>query len=373
MLQVKKITYFDTQVGANNLSSLSFYLNGIYRGQKKWGYRFDVCRTLPAEVKKQIGEVPRQMALFHCETNAESFYFSVDRTDSNFSIHGPQKSMLALCRFIFKANYHRGYLNACSEIHDSTHKYIPISHSFPVQLENKFPFALKAFDIRKDWSSKASDFRDVKDWSLRQALHRLRYLFTNRAPELEAFCQLRNQPRDIDVFFVMAYYEEDLHNQVSKFRADVMLALKELQGFNMEIGFVSSKPLPEALASLVTPKMTMSQYLAKLVRSKVAIYVRGPHDCLSSKFAQYLALGKPVIGQSLANDTENLNQYPYFKEQFAFDDAKSLVKEVEKLLRDEKRMKLYASSNADVFDKKVSPDYAASIIMQTLTQSENQS
>ena len=55
MLQVKKINYFDTQVRAYNLSVLSFYLNGIYRGQKKWGYRFDVCRTLPAEVKKQIG------------------------------------------------------------------------------------------------------------------------------------------------------------------------------------------------------------------------------------------------------------------------------------------------------------------------------
>ncbi len=359
MLQIRKITYFDTRVDAQNLSSLSFYLNGIYRGQKKWGYRFSVCRTLPVAVENQIGDVPLAMALFHCETNSEPFYFSVDRSDLNFQTFGPRQSMVTLCRFIFKANYHREYINARPELLGATHKYVPISHSFPVQSENKFAFAQRVFNIRKGWT-------------LRQARQRLRYLYTHSAPELDALCQLRSQPRDIDVFFVMAHYQQGHHSQASQFRANVLLALKELQGFNMEIGLASNKPLPESWASLTTPRMTMREYLTKLARAKVAIYIRGPHDCLSSKFAQYLALGKPIIGQSLANDTENLYQYPYFKQQFAFDDEQSLVKEVGKLLRDEKRMQLYGASNANVFDKNLTPDYAASTIMQTITQPEEQ-
>ena len=355
MPQIKRITYFDTRVDAQNLSSLSFYLNGMYRGQQKWGYRFSVCRSLPAEVEQQIEAVPLAIALFYCETNAESFYFSIDRTDLNFQTYGPRESMVRLCRFIFKANYHRDYISARPEICNATHKYVPISHSFPVQSENKFAYVPKAVDIRKGWT-------------LKQATQRLRYLYTDATPELAALCQLRTQPRDIDVFFVMAHYQQGHHSQASQFRANVMLALKQLQGFNMQVGLASNKPLPQQWASLATPRLTMNEYLAKLARAKVAIYIRGPHDCLSSKFAQYLALGKPIIGQSLANDTENLNQYPYFKEQFAFDDEQSLVAEVERLLHDDKRMQLYSASNAVVFDNKLTPDYAASIIMQAITQ-----
>ena len=79
-----------------------------------------------------------------------------------------------------------------------------------------------------------------------------------------------------------------------------------------------------------------------------------------------LLLGKPIIGQRLLNNAENLLKNPYFSEQFAFDDPESIVQEIVKLIRDPERQRILGESNARIFDSELSPKATVSEILNNL-------
>jgi hypothetical protein len=154
---------------------------------------------------------------------------------------------------------------------------------------------------------------------------------------------------------VMLYYDQSHHREQSRFRTQVMRALAERRHLKTSVGFVSRNPLPRDAADLKHPRLDMWTYLEQLARSKVAIYVRGPHDGISSKFGQLMALGKPIVGQSLANNRERLYGFPSIERQFAFDEPEALVARVDDLLQQPEELDRLARSNATIFDRYLNP------------------
>jgi hypothetical protein len=132
------------------------------------------------------------------------------------------------------------------------------------------------------------------------------------------------------------------------------------------MGFVSNKVLPENVTDLQRARLGMKEYLTQLARSKVAIYVRGPHDGISSKFGQYMAMAKPIVGQTLANNRERLYNFPNFNRQFGYDDPEQIAKRVIELLERPDEMNQLARSNATTYDRYLHPENVVSEILEHL-------
>ena len=145
-----------------------------------------------------------------------------------------------------------------------------------------------------------------------------------------------------------------------------MKAIENLVKTNTILGFASRDKLPEKYQCFKQPFYEMRTYYRHLARSKVAVYVRGPHDGISSKLGQYLVLGKPVIGQTIHNNKELYYQNPYFDEQFVYDEPEDIARHVHELLQKPEKAASLAKANANTFDTKFSPEITVSKIIEKL-------
>ncbi len=350
------IVFYDTRTDAANLQSLSFYLNGFMENQDRLGYTFEIKRSIPnllCLTKAQSQSLA--IGFFRYALNRKQLFFCIDRTDSNYSIHAPDLAKFSAVDIVFKGNYHAE--NIRSKISDNTirEKILPVSHSFPIALTQANRYAFNTLPVQPDWS-------------IKKAKNRLRYLIQPTQPILDAFCNQRYLPRDLDVFFVMVHYDQDHHSEAARFRAEIMLGLKALKGRNIETGLVSRSALPAKWRDLHSPKLDMSDYFSRLTRAKVTIYVRGPHDCISSKFSQYLALGKPIVGQTLKNCRKELMTNPYFDQQFVYHAPECIVMAVDALLNDAEKMEVWGKSNANVFDRTLKPRAAVDYMLKEISK-----
>jgi hypothetical protein len=338
-----RISFYDTRVDAANLKSLSFYLNGFMENQDRLGYTFEIERSVPTGLGLTRAQSQTlAVGYFRYALNGEELYFCIDRHDNNFAVIAPDLAALSAVDIVFKANYHAEHIRSMIADEPTRDKFVPVSHSFPIAIAHAGRYAFAALPARIDWS-------------IERARNRVRYLTWPKEPELDRLCNERHFPSDLDVFFVMAYYAQDRHSQASRFRAEIMLGLKSLRGRKIETGLVTDAALPARWKDLRFPRLAASDYFSRLRRARVAIYVRGPHDGISSKFGQYLALGKPIIGQPLENCREDLMSLPYFDEQFVHETPESIVAGVDDLLNDTERLEVWGKSNAAVFDRTLKP------------------
>jgi hypothetical protein len=324
--------------------------------QDRLGYSFEVARAMPETLGLTAAQRESLASgFFRYVANGEQLFFCIDRADSNYSISAPDLTTLAAVDIVFKANYHPE--NICSKIADDSlrARLIPISHSFPIALTRPDRYALNTLPTRTDWS-------------LEKARSRLRYLMRPSEPNLEEFCKRRHVSGDLDVFFVAAYYPQAHHADTSRFRAEIVRGLKALRGRKIETGLVSDAALPPQWSDLQVPRLDISDYFSKLQRSKVAIYVRGPHDCISSKFGQLLALGKPIVGQALENCRRELMPNPYFDQQFVHRTPEGIVAAVDALLNDVEAMEAWGKSNARVFDRTLKPRAAVDHMLSEIAK-----
>jgi hypothetical protein len=91
-------------------------------------------------------------------------------------------------------------------------------------------------------------------------------------------------------------------------------------------------------------------------RSRVGVYVRGNHDCLAFKFGELMAMGKPIVGETLMNNRENMYAYDRFDEQFAFDDPQELVERVIYLLEHPAELHELREINTATFENHFAPN-----------------
>jgi hypothetical protein len=101
-------------------------------------------------------------------------------------------------------------------------------------------------------------------------------------------------------------------------------------------------------------------------RSRVGIYVRGTKGCLSFKFGELMALGSPVVGETILNNREYLYSLDYFDEQFAYDEPEQIVEQVIRLLENPARIEELRRANTATFLNHLSPRPAVAAILDRL-------
>jgi hypothetical protein len=185
-----------------------------------------------------------------------------------------------------------------------------------------------------------------------------------RNPRLSYLKHLRKIEPDLNLFFVLPYYSDQ--KILNEYRYEVMKAVGNLVKTNAIIGFAPMAKMPEKYQHIKQPVFEMRNYFRHLARSKVAIYVRGPHGGISSKLGQLLALGKPIIGQPIQNNREFYYQNQFFNEQFAYEEPEEIAKHVNELLQHREKTASFARANANTFDTKFTPEITISNIMEKI-------
>lgn len=351
--EISEIIYYD----CGEVTAISFYINGFLANQKKYNYKFIIKRDRPYFLKQSslIGEWGKfvfRLGFFEFKNGSNSFFFCIDRSDhsSNYMNEGYIIPILEIVKYYFKTNYNAGAVDNDPGIKKFKEKIIPIGPSFPLHIDNMIRFMPRIIPGKSN------------NWTFKESKERLNLLFRN--PRLNYLRRLRNIETDLNVFFVMPYYP--MHKILNEFRFEVMKALQANVKTNLILGFAPTQKLPENHQYFEQRVYEMRDYFRHLARSKVAIYVRGPHDGISSKLGQLLAMGKPIIGQTVHNNKELYYQNPFFNEQFAYDDPEEIARHVNELLQQPERAALFAKANANTFDTKFSPEKSVSKIIEKL-------
>lgn len=348
-----EVIYYD----CGEITRISFYINGFLANQKKFGYKFIIRRDKPNFLKQsslpgEWGKFVFGLGLFEFRYGDNDFFFCIDRSDhsTNFKKEGYILPVLEKVKYYFKTNYNPVAIDSDPDIRKFREKIVPIGPSFPLHIDNMIRFMPRILPGQDN------------NWTFKESKERINLMFRN--PRLNYLRHLRNTETDLNVFFVMPYYP--MHKALNEFRFEVMKALQATVRTNAVIGFAPTQKLPENHPYSVQQVYEMRDYFRHLARSKVAIYVRGPHDGISSKLGQLLALGKPIVGQTISNNKELYYQNPFFNEQFAYDDPEAIANNVNELLHNHEKAALLAKANANTFDTKFSPQITVSAMVEKL-------
>jgi hypothetical protein len=342
------ITYYDI----DNIDALSYYLSGFQLNQMNQRCRFKIVRRPPRffEDPKFHGDWRQLLfvlGIFKFQSNGKEYHFCIDRGDhsSNKMNEGYHLPLLEHVHFYFKTNFNAFAIAADREVNAYLQKIIPILPSFPIRVPRRLPLLPRSMQMKKIRARMKNFFK---------------------LPTLNDYRRWRLCERDLDVFFLLVYYNRSHHQDLNQFRAEIMRVLAKHRHLKFSMGFVSNKVLPENVTDLQRARLGMKEYLTQLARSKVAIYVRGPHDGISSKFGQYMAMAKPIVGQTLANNRERLYNFPNFNRQFGYDDPEQIAKRVIELLERPDEMNQLARSNATTYDRYLHPENVVSEILEHL-------
>ena len=168
------------------------------------------------------------------------------------------------------------------------------------------------------------------------------------------------------MFFVVRFYDHETHSADNEFRYQIMKEIQQYPDIRSVVGFASHENIPNKYADFQVTPYSLREYLSRIAKARVAIYVRGLHNCLSFKFGQLLSLGMPIVGQTIHNNKDNIMNTDYFDEQFAYDDPKAIVRGAIGLLKNPEKQVALSVSNASVFDIKFAPKAVVADILTHL-------
>jgi hypothetical protein len=169
----------------------------------------------------------------------------------------------------------------------------------------------------------------------------------------------------LDVFFVVHFYSQERHQEANEFRYRLMKAIQGNRHLSSRVGFEGSD-LPSQYRDLRQPRLHLREYLASVSKSRVGIYVRGLHDCLSFKFGQLLAMGMPIAGQTIRVNTRNIMDSSHFGIQFAYDEPEQIADRAAELLSRPEELAMLGESNARVFDARFAPEATVNGMLELL-------
>lgn len=352
------IIYYDF----NDINYSSFFLTGFHQNSEIFGYKFIVSKSVPyllcdKEIIYGWNDIFFSICLFKIiPINGEEFFFCIDTRDSCVTDRGKgyHLPLLKKVKFYFKVNYNIDAINKDANLKEFSNKIIPALPFFPIKCPKILSYLPRPFPS------------EAVNWTFSQAKCRLRTL--GLMLPLEQIKKFRNYEKNLDVFFVTRYYDEEIHAQRNEICYQIMREIQKCPQIKSFVGFNSRKKiLNSKYAEFQVQTYSFKEYLRLLATSRVAIYVRGVHNCISFKFGELLALGKPIVGQTINNNSENIMDNPYFRDQFAFDEPKAIVEEMVKLIKDPERQKMLGESNAKVFDNKFSPQVTVENILSYFT------
>lgn len=352
MKKNNSITFFDFA----DLNYSSFFLNGFLENSRSFDYEFSISKSYPGMLSKFANDrAIRHIPTFQAHINGETFIFCIDTADSCGrhpdilpSFH---KGLLESAQWYFKVNYNKTMLANDSSLGAGAEKILPT----PAFLPLKYP---------KPWQLLPSLNLSNPVHKIVSPARRVKTLLTLRS--LQQLKRLRDTPKDIDIFFVVGYYGRPVHAAEDEFRYQIMHEIASHKEIVAVTGFASHVALPGKFAEFKCKRYLHPEYLHQLSRAKIAIYVRGVHDCLSFKFGQIMALGMPVVGQTLHNNAENMYQYPYFKDQFAYNTPQLIAQKAVDLLKNPEKLALFGKANAHTFDTALTPRAITARILERL-------
>jgi|WetSurMetagenome_2_1015567.scaffolds.fasta_scaffold30787_2 hypothetical protein len=355
------IIYYDF----NNLNFSSFFLTGFHHNTETFPYKFIVSKTTPPLLFDQTmddrwKEILFSICLFNVKLPNEQFYFCIDTRDSCEACpkrgNGYHLPLLKQVKYYFKVNYNLDAINNDPNLAEFSNKIVPTFPFFPI----KCPNLLRYFPRFIPCSTMA--------WTMRDAVIRIKTF--NNMLSLEQLRQMRNSEKDLDVFFVVTFYDDKEHSADNELRYQLMKEIQKYPNISSFVGFVSYKKIPGKYADLQIKPYSLKKYLSCLAKSRIAIYVRGLNNCLSFKFGQLLLLGMPIVGQTIHNNKDNIMTNDYFNEQFAYDDPKAIVRRIIELLENPSKQITLGQSNAKVFDTKFTPKAVVSDILRHMNIKE---
>lgn len=338
----------------------SYFLVGLFANERAGRVRVVVSKRVPPLVRDLgLSEKWRQILPSICIGRstgpAGDTYFCIDGRDGNDSREptlGYALPLLPHVKHYFKVNYNRDAIAADPEIRDHQAKIIPVPLAFPLR-----PARLHTLRPRIRPAAEMN-------WSSAQVARRLKTLQTLPSPA--DMTSWRNGPKDLDLFFVHRYYEEAEHVQDNAFRLNIVRAIRKRTDLKTVVGFASLDPLPYPYSDYQLPVTQLREYLKTMARAKVGIYVRGLFECSSFKLGQLLALGKPMVGQSLHNNAEVFSSHSHLAEQLAFGDPETIVERAVELARDPEKRARWGQANLASYQNFFAPQIVTAQMIDRL-------
>lgn len=351
---LKRIIYYDF----NNFHFSSFYLGGFISNSAKYGFKFHIAKKNPdilinSDYDSKWISLLFSVCLFKVEFEKAQFYFCIDTRDSN--VTNPNKGngyhlpLLQKVRYYFKVNYNQNAIDNDPLLRTHAGKILPIHPFFPVNEYSVFSY------IPRILPSKSVG------WTIKDSLRRLKDL--KDIPTMNQMRQFRFLDKEVDVFLVLSYYNERKHFEDNEYRYEIMRKIQDSSEVHSIVGFANKNPLPGKYSKLAVDRFSISNYLQLLSKSRIAVYIRGLHNCISFKFGQLLCLGMPVIGQKIINNTNNLMRYPNFNQQFVYEDPDVIVGELKRVLKDKERLNELSMANTETFEKYFMPQTIVSDLL----------
>ena len=355
MIQDNQITYYDF----NDINYSGYFLTGFIQNERLFGYGLKVSKKIPALLFDPAMGGPYkktlpQICLFGARIDRREFYFCIDCRDSCSS--DPERlgwhlPLLEKVRFYFKVNYNEDVIRNDHRL-AARDNIIPVPLFFPLKPPRTLPFFQRVLP------------NSAINWSLRDTWARFRKLSVLPGPE--DMGRLRRTQKDLDVFFVTRFYGQEHHSAHNHYRLRIMKEIKKHPDIVSMVGMTSDEKLRDEFSGFEMKALPLRVYLKNLARARIAIYVRGLHDCISYKLGQYLALGLPIVGQPILNNRKMLYEKDRFPEQFAFDDPVEIARRIVRLLNDPEELKTLGDINAKTFDACFTPARVVSGMLKHL-------
>ena len=165
-------------------------------------------------------------------------------------------------------------------------------------------------------------------------------------------------------------YPEGVHNEHNEFRYELVRALKKNVGTytNSKIGLVANDNTEKRFSDMLVPRVKVKQHLINMAESKVNVYVRGVHDCISFKFPQIMAMGGVAIGQKIHTDGAHINKIPRKDDLFSFESIGEIVKSVAKVLNNEELISSVETENSNYYEDNLSTIATAQNMLNLLNK-----
>lgn len=353
------ITYYDF----SDLNYASLFVEGFFALENEGEVQFKVTKEIPAELKGL--ELPRWItyrkpastSVFRYQDGQRNFLFCIDANDHNGLdpdlpdvYPGYHLPLISKVDYYFKVNYYEEVVTGNLAVAPFAHKILPIPLVYPLRVS-------KWRSLRPPltpWSGQR--------WPLgaaRRRINKLRDLIS-----LEDYRDMRQQERDLDLFFVTTIYMGRDHERINAWRLELLQAIKSHTRLNTHVGIVSkAEDLPGPFAAFQLAPMPFEKYMAQLARSKIGLYTRGTYGAVSFKFGQYFALGKPVVGEPLLNNRQQMYTYDLFAEQFNFTEPNEIAERIAELIANPRELQQLQDANTATFENHFTPKGVAKQIV----------
>ena len=338
------LTLFDF----NNLYYSSFYITGFL---SLLGSDFRLSYKFPDFLKGEtyLSHRSKLLGVLLLFDDVQDVWIVIDTRDGcrEQSYHIP---LLEKVDFYFKVNFNEDEILKSQVLSTYKSKISPLAPFFPILPNN-----------HKGLKPKLLPEKHV-GWTAQEVLKRYKAL--KNIMTLSQILKLRNEDKTKDIFFVMTFYDNEKHSDDIDLRYKLMTLLKHDSEIDSSVGFISKGKLPSKYNELYISKFSFQDYMKNLASSRLGIYVRGLHQCLSFKMSEQLALGLPVCGQTFSNSKEVLKCLPKFLDQYQYETAEDIYCGIKTLLGDTEKMTILRQNNMDVFDKSLNPKAVCETILE---------